>query len=1065
MKRLMLVMLLAMACFAVAVAQDRTISGSVTDEGGEFLIGATVLVQGTTTGAATDINGRYSITLPEGFDVLVFSYTGFETQEVDVGPSDQLDLVMRSANELLDEVVVVAYGQQKKREITGSVVSVNAEEINKIQNSHVVQGLVGKVAGVQIINQSGQPGDAPSVRFRGIGSINASSAPLYVVDGVPFNGNINSIAPQDIESMTFLKDASANALYGSRGANGVIIITTKKGTTNGLEVSVDAKIGVNDRAVSDYDYIKDPGQFYQAWYDRIRIGLIDNQGLEPAEAAQTAATELISGGEFSLGYNNFDVADDAVIDPATGQLNPNARLLYQDDWEEELFGSSMRSETYLSLRSKTEQVGTFLSLGYLNDEGYAINSGFERITARGSFDYDVNSWLQVGGNVNYANTRQDAPIQNVANTTYSNLFSWARNVAPIYPVYGRDEQGNILTDQNGDRIYDFGEIDDDIPGVRPYGAFNNPVATSLLDKDENVLDNLSGRLFAKIDFLKNFTFTYNYSVDFFNGNYTQSATPLGGDAKGVNGRITTTSTRGINVANQQLLSWAKDIGNSSVSVLVGHESNQYDFNLLRGQKTEALIGELPTLSNAANTQFLDGYQKEYRVEGVFSRLNYDLMGKYFFNASFRRDGSSVFHPDSRWGNFYGLGVAWDVTRESFFPKGNVLSGLRLKASYGQQGNDAILYEDPFRTIVGDRDNRNYYAYVDQFDVINAGGGQAGVNFVTLGNRDLKWETSTNINAGLEIGLFKNRIQLDAEYFVRQVEDMLFFNPLPISEGRGALPENIGDMENVGFEVSLNANIVDNTKFSWAVNLNTTHYKNEITRIPQEFIDDAVNTWFRFEEGRSRYDYFMEEFAGVDPETGDALWYMDEIDEEGNLTGNRVTTNDYNNATEYFLDKSALPDLFGGFSTSFRYGGLGLSVGFAYQIGGYGYDGVYQGLMGSAGDTGNNYHQDVFKTWTPENTSATLPRLDVFDTQQNNTSDFFLVDASYLSLQDITISYDLKPSVLQKVGITAARIYASANNVYLWSKRQGFDPRLSVFARTTNEYSLVRSMSMGVNLTF
>ncbi len=1064
MKKILIILFAVLFTSNYAMAQ-RTISGVVTSDG-EALVGVSVVVKGTTNGTVTDIDGNYSLSVPDDAKTLVFSYVGFTPQEKEIGSSNSMNVTLVVDDLVLNQVIVTAYGSQTKREITGSVTSVQSDDIEKIQSSNVVQGLTGKIAGVQIIAQDGQPGEAPSIRFRGIGSINASSEPLYVVDGVPFNGNINSIAPQDIESMTFLKDASANALYGSRGANGVIIVTTKKGKKSGLEVTLDMKIGRNDRMVKDYDIITDPGQYYEVWYDRNRIGLLNtNPDLSAADAAAQAAAEVVSGGEFSLGYNNYDVADDQLIDPNTGRLNSSANLLYQDLWADELFEPSTRKETYLSIRSKTDKVGSFFSVGYLDDAGFALQSGFERITGRGAIDFDVNDAISVGGNINYANTQQDAPVQNVASNTYSNLFSWARNVAPIYPVYGRDESGNFIRDANGDRVFDFGESGDGIPGVRPYGAFNNPVATSLLDIDKNSYDNLSARTYAHINFLEDFTFSYVFSVDYVGGNVTAFSTPIGGDASGVNGRLTTTSNKATTVVHQQLLNWRKEFGDHSVAVLLGHESNQYDFSLLRAQKTEALLTNLAVLNNATNVQYAEGYEKEYTVEGFFSRLNYDFRSKYFINASFRREGSSVFHPDNRWGNFFGIGGAWDLSQESFLEGADWLSSLRLKASYGQQGNDAILYEDINRTIVGDQDNRNYYAYVDQFDVVNAGGGVPGVSFVGLGNPDLVWETSSNTNVGFEAGLFKNRVNVNVEYFIRKVEDLLFYNPLPLSEGRGAFPDNVGDMQNKGIEISLDATVIQKPDFSWSLSWNGTAYNNEITRLPQEFIDDPNAARFRLEEGRSRYDYHMREFAGIETETGDAQWFMDELDDDGNPTGSRITTTEYNDATEYFIGKSAIPDLYGGFSTGFNIKGVTLDIDFAYQLGGYGFDGVYQSLLGSAPDVGNNYHKDVLNSWTPENTSASIPRLDVFDTQNDNTSDFWLIDASYLSLQNIVLGYQLPASMFDNIGIAGIGLYASASNVYLWSKRQGYDPRLSVNGLASNEYSVMRSMSFGANIKF
>lgn len=1057
MKKLLLLLCVSLVAIGATLAQ-RTVTGTVTDEAGDPLIGANVLVKGTTAGTVTDFDGSFTLNVPEGGEVLAISYTGYANQEVDLNSTTHFEITMNVDRMLLDEVVVTAYGSQRKREITGAVTSVKSEEVEKIQTSNVVQGLSGKVPGVQIINQSGQPGDAPTVRFRGIGSVNASNNPLYVVDGVPFAGNINAIAPQDIESITFLKDASANALYGSRGANGVIVITTKKAKTEGLVVSVDARLGVNSRAVPEYDIIEDPGEFYEVWFDRIRIGYI-NQDSTPAQAAQIAASGLVNG-PFGLGYNNYDVADDQIVDPNTGMLNPNANLLYHDDWLEEMFDNSIRKETYVSLQSKQNNVNSFLSFGYLDDEGYAVNSGFERVSGRASFTFDVSEALQIGASANYANTIQDAPIQNVASNTYSNLFSWARNIAPIYPAYAYDENGDRIYNDDGSTLYDFGTNDDGIPGVRPYGGSLNALATSVYDIDQNILDNLSGRAYATINFLQDFSFTYNFSADYIGSNITALATPIGGDAATVDGRLTTTSNRHLSLAHQQLLSWSKGFGDHTISLLAAHESSDFNFRLVRGQKTSVLVSDVPSLNNATNTVYLEGFEKDYRIEGFLFRANYDFREKLFVNASYRRDGSSVFHPDNRWGNFYGVGVAYDIGRE-FFADASVVSNLRLKVSYGQQGNDAILYEDN-RTIIGDGDNRNYYAYRNQYDVVNAGGGVPGVQFVTLGNPELVWETSTNINAGFEMGLLNDRILLGADYFERSVEDLLFFRPLPPSEGRGSFPDNVGDMENKGVEGSLVVEIVRTPDITWSVNLNATHFSNEITRLPQEFIDDGL---FRLEEGRNRYEYYMREYAGIDREDGSAMWFIDVLDAEGNPTGERETTTEYPDADEYFIGKTAIPDIFGGFGTHFRWRDLSLNVGFAYQSGGYGYDGVYANLLPSADDIGHNYHKDVYDTWTPENPDARLPRIDVFDDDQMNTSSLFLTDLSYLSLNDVTLSYSPNFAFFEDIGIRSAQVYVSGNNLYLFSKRDGYDPRLSIVGNAINEYSIMRSISFGVKVQF
>ena len=1062
MKRILLLSFAFLTVIAFSAMAQRTVSGKVTDDTGEALPGVNVVIKGTTTGVTTDLDGNYRISVEDGA-TLIFSYVGFETQEINVGARTAIDVTMGGATEL-QEVIVVAYGEQRKEQITGAVTTLESESLNNVQAGSVVQGLVGKVAGVQVINQSGAPGADPTVRFRGIGSINSSSAPLYVVDGVVYNGNLNAINQQDIESMSFLKDASANALYGSRGANGVVLITTKRGKTNNkLEVTIDSKVGFNTRAVPEYDIIEDPGQYYEAAYDRLRLTFI-NDGDDAEVAAQNAASTLISGGSFSLGYNNYDVPDDQVINPATGRINPDANLLYSDSWQDESFLTGLRTENYVSLKYGGEKSQTFMSVGHLSDEGIMINSGFERFTTRLSSDFQPAEWLNIGASINYARTDADNPLLGRTSGNVSNIAGWARTTAPIYPVFSRDEDGNKILDQNGNAIYDFGTGSNGEPDTRPaFKANSNPVATNILDIDENVVDNLSGRTSISINFLKDFNFTSNASIDLVAQNIQELATPIGGDAFSVNGRITQRASRATTFAQQQLLNWNKDFGDHSISVLLGHESNDYNFTYTAGQVTETLIDGLPVLNNGVNIQFLTGIEKDYRVEGYFSRLMYDYQDKYFINASIRRDGSSVFAPENRWGTFYGLGAAWSIHKEGFMNGISWLNNLRLKASFGQQGNDAIFYEDN-RTRTGDPDNRNYYAYLDQFDIINSGGNVIGLPFFQLGNEDLVWETSTNINAGFEASLFNNLISLNVEYFRREVNDLLFFRPIAQSEGVGTVPENVGDMQNVGVEGDLLVDLTNtiNVKdFYWNVNLNATHFRNEITRLPEEFID---NGRFRLEEGRSRYDYFLRQWGGVDETNGNGQWFTDVLDENGNPTGERELTDDRVNATEYFVGKSALPDFYGGFGTMIGYKGFSLNVNFAYQVGGYGYDGTYQTLLGTTSE-GDNFHKDVFKSWTPENPTASLPRLDTDNVNQAGTSDLFLIDLSYLAIQDVMISYDFDTNsrLLSWSGINGLRLYAVGTNLHTWSARQGYDPRMSIVGSSINEFALARTVSMGLTI--
>lgn len=942
----------------------------------------------------------------------------------------------------IEEVVVVAFGKLKKEEVTGSVTQIKSEAIKDVPASNVVSGLAGKVAGVQVFS-SGQPGSAPTVRMRGIGSINASNQPLYVVDGVPFQGDIASLSSQDIESMTFLKDASANALYGARGANGVIIITTKKGK-KGLSFDFETRVGVSTRGTKDYDVIKTPGEFYEAFYQRSRIGFY-NDPTTQANANALAAADVYA----KLKYNNYNVPNGQIIDPTTGKLNGKASLLYSDDWYKYLFSPSMRYENNLSVSSGTDKASTYMSLGHLKDEGYAINTGFERFSARINSEYKYNSNIKFGGNIMYSNTKQNAPT---LESNYSNLFTWARNTAPIFPVYLRNGKGEFVYNSKGEKTYDFGDTTQ-----RPWGAQQNPYATMLANLYDNSYDNLSSRFFATVNFWKDFEFTYNFAADLRNRISSTYYTPIGGDGKNFGGRLSETYGRTITVNNQQLLSYNKKINNHNISILVGHETNNYKNKHAYGEKTKFVISDLPVFSNSANIEELSGGVLNYFVEGYFSRLNYSFANKYFFNASVRRDGSSVFHEDNRWGTFYGIGAAWTVTNENFLKGNSILNNLKLKLSYGQQGNDNLLAPNGV--------DRAYYPYTDLWVVSDAGGGVPSLGFDLLGNKDITWEKSKNFNTGFEISLFNRRLNIDAEYFSRGVDDLLFYFPAATSMSPYVQPRNVGAMNNKGIEVSIDGDIIRNENVKLSLYANATHFKNKITSLAKPFIQDGL---YRLREGGSRYDYYIREFAGVDATNGDALWYT----EKNNINGvankkinDRFVTNSYANADRYFVDKTSIPDLYGGFGLDLKVGRLSLRTSFAYQIGGMGYDSEYAGLLPSGGDIGHNFHKDVYKTWTPENPNAALPALDLIRPDQMATSTLFLTSMSYLSLQDVTVGYEMPKNFLETFNLNYARIYLTGNNLFLLSKRQGFDPRISSIGRSTTGYSTMRNISLGINFKF
>lgn len=1053
--------LLLVLCTQFFFAQERVISGTVFDEMGP-VPGINVVVKGTNNGVQTDFDGKYAIKAKTG-DVLLFSYMGMEDVSIVVGSSSVINTKMKEGGKVLDEVVVVAFGSQKKQEITGAVSKIDSKILENTQSSNAVQSLTGKVAGVQINANSGQPGDPPQVRFRGIGSISSSNAPLYVVDGIPYNGDINAIATQDIESISFLKDASSNALYGSRGANGVIIVTTKKGKKGQLKVTYETKVGVNSRAVPEYDIITNPGDYYKTVYNRVKNGLI-YQGMTPAAASSIASKNLITGETYSLGYNNYNVPNDKVINPVTGEINESASLLYHDDWSKEMFRDAFRQEHYLSISSSNDNFSSYLSMGYLSDDGYTINSNFERVTLRANIDYNISTKVKVGANVNYAHTNQNAPISQVASSTYSNLFNWTRSIAPIYTIWQRDANGSMVYNKDGSKAYEF-----NTSGDRPYGSNLNPYATTLLNKNLNEENKFGARAYVSIDFLKDFNFRYNLGYDLLAGYYLNTATGLGGDAMGVNGRIGTATNNEYTLTNQQLLSWKKTFGSHSLDVLIGHESSDFTSKMLAGQKTNIVIPDLNIISNATKYGYLDGYNDLYKVEGYLSRVNYNYKNKYFVNSSFRRDGSSVFAPENRWGNFYGFGAAWSVMKESFFPKTKWLTELRLKGSYGEQGNDNIQY--PSSTQISHRNYfgslRNYYAYETQYEIVPDSEGEASVLNVFEAERNVKWEKSKNLNVGFDMVLF-DKISLEAEYFERNVSDLIYNFPIALSTGTAFVSKNIGDMSNKGIEINLGIDIIkkENTDFNvWA---NMTHYKNRVTSLPVAFTSGI----YRFEVGAPAYSYFLREYAGVDKTNGDALWYKDEKDISGNLTGNKVTTNVYGDASVYLSSKDANPDLYGGFGTLFRFKDITFQASFAYQLGGYMYDGVYQSQMYSGSDNiGQNYHTDVNKAWTVENPNFNIPRIDHISTLQMANSDYFLIKSDYLSLQDASVSYDFKNKTLTDLGVQSTKFSLMGSNLALWSKRKGMDPRLNNLGTRSNNgqslnvYGVMKTISFGLTVNF
>ena len=1046
------------------MAQKR-VTGNVTDADGAPVIGATIKVNGTKVAAVTDAEGKFVLpNVPASAKTLSVSYIGMKTQEVSV--SNNVSVVLAFEDELLDEAIVVAYGVAKKGSFTGSVSQMKAKDLQKMQVSNVSKGLEGQMAGVQITSASGQPGSQASINIRGIGSINSAS-PLIVLDGVPYDGSLNSINQADIETMSVQKDASSTSIYGARAANGIIMITTKKGREGKTNVNFDAKWGYSDRGVKPYQTVRSEADYYELYWEAMRNQYLRN-GVSLFDAGIAASQGLIK--ELG-GYNAYDVADADLINPLTGRINPAAKLLYHDDWDDEPYNTGQRQEYNASISGGSDKTRYYVSLNYLDEKSYIKGSDFSRISGRVNLEHKVNNWLTVGVNANYSNTQSNYTA--TAGTTNS-MFAFTQGIAPIYPVYQRNGDGSYILNEKGEPILDYGVANGK---NRPYSMGSNPFLDILYNVHDNESDVINLRGFADVKLpIKGLTFHINGAMDNIASYETDFQTPIVGDAAAVNGRSTKYAGRMRNITASQRLNYFREFDKWNISLMAGHESLRRQSQGLQAQMTNFFIPDNNEFSNGVTPGMDPASSKSrYSLESYFGRAEVSILDRYSVSASYRRDGSSKFHPDKRWGDFWSVGAAWRLSEEEFFQTSvlrDYVDNFKVKASYGTQGNDAI--------------GGDYALYLDQFSVSNVDG-KPGITLSYRGNPDLTWEKSTNFNVGFESSFLKNRLMLEFDYFIKVTSDMLFSRRLAPSLGApNAIADNGMEMQNEGVEMTLTGVLMKKKNFKWNASLNLTHYKNTINELePGKEPSGYQNGSYWRKVGGGLYDYYMVKFAGVDPQTGDALYYQDVektgvvSDAEGNpvldANGNKqyynytetITTKDANSATKYELGKTSIPDVYGGLSTSFEAYGFDLSISTAFQWGGYCYDGTYGGLMGS--NAGSNYHIDMFKRWQKPGDITNVPKLENGNMNMTGgvTNDRFLTSSDYFSLKNVQLGYTFPKNLLKKFGnIESLRVYVVGDNLFLGARRYGLDPRQSLSGATSSDsYSAMRTFSFGVNLAF
>lgn len=1045
---------LALGC-SLASAQGQRITGTVTDESGQPVIGAAVTVEGSSRGTSTNVDGSYEIVAPSDA-TLKFSFLGLESQTVPVSNRTKIDVVMKDDSTNIGDVTVVAYGKKRKEDLVGSVSKVKEGLISNSQASSVTKSLEGAVAGVQIFSSTGQPGSDASIVVRGIGSISASNGALIVVDGVPFNGSLSDINPADIENMSVSKDAVSNSLYGSRAANGVVMITTRTGKQDRTRVSFKGTWGVNMRGVEDYDMARNQAEFYELTWYGLRNNAWANNGHDLAAANLTASQTLLP----ELGnYNSFIIPSGQYLVGTNGKLNPHARVRYDDSFYDAMFKNSFRQEYVASVSGGTAKTDYYLSMGYLDDTSYVVGSDYERLTMRANVNTQVFKWLKVGMNMSYAKTTSNG--MNETQNAASNAFEVARSWAPIYPVHAYDAEGNMKYNPDGSPMYDNGMKVTDGTDNRPTATNQNVICNLYEDIRRSTYHNLSTRSYAEVTFLKDFTFTVNYAYDLISGIGTTYYTPTIGDGQSFGGRSTKSTASSETMTLNQLLAYRKAIGDHHIEALVGHEYYKLNGESMSGQKTNFYDPSNPELDNGGAMQYINSTTYMHNIEGYFLKADYDFAHKYYLSGAVRRDGTSRFLD--RWGTFWSVGAAWRISSEKFMSNARGwLNDLKIRASYGTQGNEQL------------GGGYMYTPYQDQWSV-SWDGTELGISQAFYGNPDITWEKQKTFDVGIDFNLW-GRFYGNIDYFYRRTDDMLFQRTKAISSGRPYNWENIGDMQNQGIEFELNVDAVKRKNVQLTVSLVGSHYANKILTLPDEYKEDGlISVNQRLKEGSSRYEYYTYHYAGV-TEDGLASWYYFEQDDKGNYildeNGNRKigVTSDYSKVTasnaRFETGKSALPDFQGGLNLSLRLYGFDLSVATAFQIGGYVYDSNYVSTLASSFYVGHN--RDMWKTWNPETKSGEYPiwNAQAQSSSMTQASDLWLTSASYFNIRNITLGYTFPSKWMKKIGIESVRVFVMADNVALFSARKGLDPRVTMSGQGGfGGYAQIRTISGGINLNF
>ena len=997
MRKFVAILFCAVLAVTQVSAQNRTVRGKVTEDGKKPVANASVLVKGSTLGTKTDDNGNYTIAVPANARVLSFTALNFEAQEASIGSKTEINVVLTATVSDLQEVIVTGYGTTKKAANTGSISIVKAADIENLPFSSVDKALQGKVAGLQSVASSGQPGASQAILIRGASSINASSQPLWVVDGVPINagdasrlqttGNLlSTLNPNDIESISVLKDAASQSIYGSRAANGVIVITTKKGKGGKTKFRFDTEIGSSDVAYQNPRYLPLDANEY---INLTRTGLI-NAGASPAQTSSIAA---------SLGEGNG--------------INFN--------WYDNVMRIGQQRQLNLSAEGGNDKTTFFLSGGHFFQEGTSINSQLARNNLNVRITNKATDRLNLNFNMNVGNVSQRAPL---AGGAFGNPLLSTYFLLPTYSAYKADGSYNYVLNS----------------------GLHNTIA--LADQDKRYLRQTSARgsLSADYKIFENLKFRSVYGIDYNNLEEDQYNNPNHGDGLATNGRSFAYYTRYFNYVWTNTLDFNQNItrnGDLSTSTQIGYEAQKSAgyFSSLQSQQFPPSLSLVWPASGASPTT-ASATISEYTFESQFASTNLNYQNRFVLSGSFRRDGSSRFSKNNRYGNFWSIGGTWNIDREKFMNNQKIFDQLKLRSSYGVNGNAGIgNYESP--ALYGFGANYNQLP------------GSAPSN---VGDPNLTWELNKPFNIGLDFSVLKSRINVTLDWYIRKSQNLLLSVPLSTTSGFGSATRNIGAMENKGLEVSINIVPVQTKDLRWDVDFNFANNKNKVTSLPNDA--DIVSGAFIYREGVSINTFFLREWAGVHPGTGDPLWY--DTDKRG------ASSSVYPGANARILAGQSLPKYFGSLTNAVNYKGFTLSAQLYYSFGNQVSDGWRSYYLGSGFGAGFNKVKRQLDAWTTPGQVTDIPRY-VYNGNKafQNSSTFNLNDGGFVRVRDIQLGYNVPKAKLEKLKLGTANIYVRGTNLFTWVKDKNlpFDPEQGTGSTSNLNVFIPKTVTVGLSLTF